>query len=265
MLKELVNDILLRNRPEKQTVRIYGNYGAFKDLEAVYSDNSKNYLLKEAENIDRIVHSKKAFVALIKEELRRNNNIDGDFATVRLNLKGGDFVADDKFYEGKFDYTRLLSEQFDILRNSKNRVYDHEEFLNILRALKPSIVGFQEVYRKFSKIRIIGRSEMTSNPIFIDDKSESGYKCTYKLTDRTEEDATLPSSFEVLLPFAKAGEMLYKFPVELLFYNTNGNEIMVKIQIPEFETIVEQAIIDEAEEIKEELKEHSKLLVLADF
>ena len=265
MLKELVNDILLRNRPETQVIRYYGNYGEYQDLATTYDDSQKRYCLHAINTGSRDVRSEKAFVNLIKEELRRNNNTDGDFATVILNLNGGRFVANDKFREGIFDYIRLTSELFDTLKDNNKDVFNHEDFLNFLRSLKPGITNFHDVFKKFSKIRIVGRSEMTSNPIFIDNESESGYKCTYKLTDGTDEDVTLPSNFEVVCPFAKAGKRQYTFPIELLFYNTNGNEIMVKVQIPEFETIVEQAIIDEAKAIEEELKDYNKLLVLADF
>ena len=57
----------------------------------------------------------------------------------------------------------------------------------------------------------------------------------------------------------------YTYHVELLFFNTKSSEIAVKVQVTDWETNFEQAIIDEAADIKEALSEYADLLVLADF
>ena len=61
-----------------------------------------------------------------------------------------------------------------------------------------------------------------------------------------------------------ANKKEYKQTIELLFSNKNGN-IEISVFAPDFEVIEEQAIKDEAEELKSKLEKHSNLLILADF
>ena len=170
------------------------------------------------------------------------------------------------YNEGCCLYERLYSEQFNTLEAYNGQVLDHEGFLIMLQKLKPSIKDFSELYKRCSKIRIVGRSEVNSTPIFDDSgEAESGYRCQYRLSDGTDEEAVLPADFYVSLPFVKAGERQYTYHVELLFFNTKSSEIAVKVQVTDWETNFEQAIIDEAADIKEALSEYADLLVLADF
>lgn len=266
MLKELVNDIILRNRPEQIDITTYGRYNQKIERQATYNDEKKCYEISKINLNDKTVRSKKAFCDYIKEELKRENNETGIFATVHLHLTGGVFKLNEAISDYAIIYNRLHSEQFETLLSFKDRVLNHEEFLIMLQKLKPSIENFAETYTRFSKIRTVGRSELTSQPIFDEDgNAQTCFNCTYKIEDGTEEDVSLPANFTVKVPFVKAGEILYSFVVELLFFNTNSNQIAVKVQIPSWETIEEQAIIDEAKEIKEVLKEHKDLLVLSDF
>lgn len=266
MIKELIDEIILKKRPEQITLTRYGNYDAKETMQATYNDKEQKYTLLETQKNKKEVHSKKAFLAYIKEELKRRENENGDFSTVHVTSTGGTFIADDKFCRGCCDYTRLYSEQYLTLQSYKDMVLDHEEFLTMLQKLKPSISNFAELYARCSKIRVVGRSQMTSQPIFDDEgNAESSFICTYKLEDGTDEDVSLPANFLVRIPFVKAGEIYYEYLVELLFYNTSSNKVAVKVQIPEWETNEEAAIIDEAEEIKTALSSMENLLVLADF
>lgn len=266
MLKALVQDVILRNRPEHTTVKTYGNYAGNMEQEATYNDNTKTYELRVKSCNSGRVRSAKAFVEFIKEDLKRRENPSGKFATVHIDMDGGHFTADDNYNTGNCEYVRLNSEQYNILNNYRDKVLDHEGFLIMLQKLKPSIEDFHELYKRFSKIRAIGTSRMTSNPVFDENgDAEASFTCTYSLTDGTDEDVSLPAGFMVTVPFVKAGEKMYSYDVELLFINTKSNEIAVKVQIPNWETQEEQAIIDEAVSIKGELEELSELLVLADF
>lgn len=266
-IAELIKEKLLINRPEHTDVVKYFNYEGSKTLNATYSDSSKNYEIRTFGKNNTTVRSAKAFIALIKEELKRRNNSEGKFATVQLNLQGGMFCADENKLEGFATYKRLHSEQFEMLNCFRDKVLTHEEFLIMLQKLKPSIVEFYSVFKAYSKIRLIGQSKLTSNPVFDENgQAESSFICNYKLSDGTDsEDISLPASFSLKLPFVKAGDTLYDFTVELLFYNTNSNQIAVRVQIPCWEAIEEQAITDEAAFIKSELSERKELLVLADF
>lgn len=266
MLEELVKNTILRNRPEHTEVKTYGNYEGFISQEATYSDKNKEYEISTEEGEMYEVHSAKAFIAYIKEELNRRENKTGKYSTAKITLQGGDFTADCNYNNGECEYKRLNSEQYNILKNYKDTVLDHEEFLTMLQKLKPSIAGFPELYQRCSKIRIVGRSQMNSQPMFDDEgNAEASFICTYKLEDGTDEDVSLPANFLCSIPFAKAGEKKYDYLVELLFINTKSNSIAVKVQVPDWETNEEQAIIDEADFVKSELSELDELLVLADF
>ena len=266
-IAELIKEKLLINRPEHTNVVKYSNYEGNEVYEATYSDSSQSYEIKTSRIESRKVRSAKAFIDLIKEELRRRNNQDGKFATVQLNLDGGLFCADENKSAGFATYERLHSEQYLTLNCFRDKVLTHEEFLIMLQKLKPSIVEFPSVFKAYSKIRLIGQSKLTSNPVFDENgQAESSFICNYKLSDGTDsEDISLPASFSLKLPFTKADDYFYEFTVELLFYNTNSNQIAVRVQVPCWEAVEEQAIIDEAAFIKNELSECKELLVLADF
>lgn len=266
MLEELVKNTILRNRPEHITVKTYGDYSGEKKHEATYDDSSKCYKTKVIGSTNQEVHSAKAFINFIAEELKRRDNLTGKFATARITLSGGTFTADDNYDRGHCTYSRLNSEQYKILKHYNGATLDHEDFLTMLQKLKPSIKDFPALYKSCSKIRIIGQSEMNSQPVFDDEgNAEASFVCTYKLKDGTDEDAALPASFECTVPFAKAGDKKYTYTVELLFVNTKSNQIAVSVQIPDWETTEEQAIIDEAQFVKDSLKDKTELLVLADF
>lgn len=267
MLAEFFEKCLLLKRPEKISVQKYNNYEGSEEYEAVYSDHRDCYDIMERKFDRQEVRSSNAFIAYIKEELKRRKNDSGLYSTVKLHSSGGSFCADENTVNGFCTYSRLHSEQYITLSNYRDKVLDHEAFLLMLRELKPSIPDFQSVYKSYSKIRIVGQSQLTSNPIFNSDSSaEASYIMNYKLENGTDsEDVALPASFLCHIPFVKAGKQKYYYTVELLFFNTKSNEIAIKVQIPEWEQTFEQAIIDEAAEVKEALSEHQDLLVLADF
>lgn len=114
---------------------------------------------------------------------------------------------------------------------------------------------------------------MNSNPIFDDDgENEQGYVCTYTITSGSntgiDEEIRVPTTFNVCMPFVKAGDKTYgktyDFTIDLVLQNING-KVGILVLVPDYETAIEQAIIDEAEYVKSELQETEKLLVLADL
>ena len=242
-------------------------YGAYtsRARSMIYDDSRKCYYVKNTENSKRTVRSAKAFTDCIKEELRRRNNSTGKNATVRIHLGGGYFIADDDFNEGHVGYDRLNSQQWNTVKNGINKEYSHREFLDFVSRLKPSIVNFQNLFRSLVSLKIIGKSELSSNPIFTEDGMNTGYTCTYKLADGTDGEEVLPAGFAVELPFAKAGERKYMFDIELLFTKDDFDNIRIVVLCPDFENVEETAILDESENIKDSLSELKELLVLADF
>lgn len=250
-------------RPETCEITQYGKYSE-RTVEAVYSDNKCEYSVHSVKGDTMEVHSKKAFVEFITKELERRKNEDGDLATLIIGVSGGKFVADDNFQEGICTYNRIISQQWQMLRRINGQILGHEEFLMSILALSPSVADFKEVYKKFLTLRIVGKSELTSNPVFVNNQAESGYLVKYKLEGQNS-DVVVPDGFYVSVPFVKAGQKKYGVNVDVQVLNSSSNELRMKINIPELDYIEETAIIDEIEEIKAETKKYDKMLILSDI
>lgn len=264
-LEKAASYLRSQKRPEHLLVKEYGSYSE-RVCEYTYSDFDKGYQKKSRGNNEKQVRSIGAFISAIKEELRRRNNKTGDKATVRLSLDGGFFTADDDFNGGvNIEYKRLNSQQWELFKSGINKTMDHRSFLLFLQALKPSIDKFDDVFRSYVTLRLVGHSELTSNPIITDNGQSSGYTCTYKLEDGTDGEETFPEGFRLNLQFAKAGVMTYDISVDLLFFRDDDDELKIQVLCPEFEHIEEQAIIDEAEKVKNDISESEDLLILSDF
>ena len=248
LTKEVITALKDRKRPELIDCPIYGQYDSEKRT-FIYDDAHQRYILQNTIPQQKTVRSVKAFIAIIKEELKRRSNETGNKATVKVNLDGGYFIPDDNFGRECIEFTRLNSQQWNLLKSGINKVYNHKGFLQFLQGLSPSINDFRELFKRFSLLRLVGKSTLTSNPIITEDGQTQGYTCTYKLD----------------VPFAKAGEKNYTIPIELLFFRNEDDELRIEVQCPLFENIEEQAIIDEAELVKSETNSYSELLVLSDF
>lgn len=269
ILEELIESLKQQKRPETIKAPVYGLYTT-EERTFVYSDLNSCYELSECKPQVRTVRSVKAFTANIKEELKRRGNASGECATVSINLNGGEFVPNDNFGDYKIIFSRLNSQQWDFLKKYINRTTDHFEFLRMLQGLKPSLenagINFHELFGSFSTLRLIGRNEITSNPIITAEGQTNGYKCTYKLDNGCDGEETFPSGFEVKAPFAKAGDKNYTVPIDLLFTRDDDNQLKITILCPTFENIEEKAIIDECEYIKTETQStYPDLLILSDF
>lgn len=267
MLEEIakeVGQLLLKQRPEKIEKLEYGQYSS-RSIELLYNDGEKEYEQLNSRPENKTVGSVKAFTEYIKEELRRRGNEAGDKATVRISSTGGYFIPDEDFGIFKTTYQRINSQQWMYIREHINKIMSHRVFLEFVQALKPSIEEFETLFARLSSIRLIGNSTLCSNPIFTNGEQEQGYKCKYKLEDGYEGEEILPQGFIAKVPFVKAGETFYDVPIELLFYRDENDELGIRVMCPLFENIEEQAIIDEANYIKEQTKNHEKLLVLSDF
>ena len=268
LIRELINSVKNQKRPEMIEVPVYGLYSS-KNRTFIYSDDKKSYDYVSEEPNPKQVRNVKAFALSIAEELKRRGNGTGFKATVRINTKGGKFIPDDDFGGYYIEYDRLNSQQWNLITQSLNCPLNHRRFLLILQALKPSIEDaendFHELFGRFTSLKIIGESQIVSNPIITENGQEQGYCCRYKLEDGTDGEEKFPTGFVLSVPFAKAGEFKYTLNIDLLFVRNDDNELEITMLCPEIEHIEEQAIIDEAAYIKEHTKEYDELLCLSDF
>lgn len=264
MFKELLETILELKAPQKIEITKYGNY-TFQEFEAIYDKSQEKYVIKE-ENIEKTkVSSLNSFISFIKEENRRRNNQSGNKSTVIINNTGGLFISDTDFNKGICEFNRTLSQQWTCFKSYKDKTLDHEEFLYLLSSLYPSIEDFNYIYRQFVNIRIIGKSEVTSNPIFVKNEAEIGFKIKYALEGGATGETILPESFKLNLPYSKGSSNTYELNVKILILNNANNKIVFKILCPEYEQIEELAIFNESEILKNELKEMKELLILESY
>lgn len=263
-MKEFLSKILELKRPEQITVTQYGRYTS-RNADAVYDDDAKGYRVNRVSGCQTNLASKKSLVQFIKEELKRRDNITGKNASLRIGESGGSFIADDNFGEGLCSYKRINSQQWLLVRDLDGEVLNHETFLMYLLKLSPSIVDFKKTYASFLTVRKIGKSELVSNPVFVNNEAESGYLVKYKLEGGQGADDVIPDGFKLSVPFIKASNKKYDLDVDVQILNDNSNQLRIKINIPLLENIEEQAIIDEIEDIKSELAEQTDLLVLSDI
>lgn len=264
LLKESIEVLKNQKRPEKINALIYGQYEPV-EREFIYADCNQKYDYKQFEQDDKQVRSVKAFAKIIAEELKRRNNPTGNKATVSINLDGGYFIPDDNTQETVVSFDRLNSQQWNLIKRYVNKDMGHRDFLLFLQAIKPSLEYFDAIYKSYAMLRLVGKTELTSNPVITENGEESGYKCTYRLEDGTDGEENFPLGFIADVQFAKAGDKKYSIPIDLLFYRNENNEIRITVLCPTFENIEEQAIIDEAQYIKDFTNEFNELLVLSDF
>ena len=266
VLSELITSLKNQKRPETIKAPVYGLYSD-KTRTFLYDDAQKSYSMVEQTPNDKEVRNVKAFALSIAEELKRRENSTGAKATVNINSNGGLFIPDDDFGGYQIRFNRLNSQQWNLIKNAINKTFNHRDFLLLLQGMKPSFVpeNFNDLFKCYSQLRLIGQSKLTSNPIITDNGQEQGYTCTYRLADGTDGEEHFPTGFLIKVQFAKAGEFFYYLNIDLLFTKTEDDRIMISVLCPEFENVEEQAIIDEANYIKEQTEKYEDLLVLSDF
>lgn len=264
MFKELLNRIDTK-RDVKIEVEDYGVYKSRK-LEAVYNDAKQCYEVNGVSSRNLRVSSVNSFIDFIDDELIRNENKTGTFATVTVNTEGGYFSADDNFGGKSCAYERSLTTLWQTIKSVANQKLNHEQLLTTLQRLRPCITNFEDLYLRLLDIRTIGRSEMISNPVFINSEAGCGYKITYKLQNGTQDESELPSNFTCVVPFAKGRpDVTYEIPVELMFLNNGNGRVEVLFQCSELERIEEKALQDEVDYLKENLSKYKDLLVLLNY
>ena len=268
LTSELIKAVKNQKRPEIIKAPIYGLYSS-EERTFVYSDDDKRYETCKMQPSNKKVRSVKAFALSIAEELKRRQNETGSKATVNINLSGGIFIPDDNFGQYLIEFHRLNSPQWNLIKDYINRTVDHTTFLLLLSGLKPSIENagydFQKFFSQFAVLRVSGNKQITSNPIMIENEQTKSYKYSYRLESGEDGEEKIPAGFEIKVPFAKAGDYEYIIPIDLLYARNEDDELTITILCPTFEKIEEDAIIDEAQYIKNETEKYSELLILSDF
>lgn len=264
----MLNKLLDRFDKKREVIIEVTERGVYTDrkIEAVYDDSNQSYSFSSVRTRSKDVSCVDSFIDFIDEELNRGGNKTGKLATVSINETGGSFSADDNFGGKSCNYRRSLTTLWETLKSVANYKLNHEQLLTTLQKLRPCIKNFEELYLNLLDIRTIGRSEMISNPVFMNGEAGCGYKISYKLQNGTDDESVLPSNFKCIVPYAKGRmDTVYEVPVELMFLNNGNGRIEVLFQVAELEQIEEKALRDEVDYLKEKLEKYSDLLVLLNY
>lgn len=267
MIKEAIDRILELKKERRDLdvkIKYYGNYSeCIKD--AKFDERTGNYTVNCETLIKRSISTIKSLTSAILEEAKRRENKTGEYMTVLFNQKGGYFSMNDDFYSGNYTFERTLSQQWRVLSGIAGKVLDHESFLLALQELNPSIQNFPKLYRQFIKVRIIGRSELASNPVYVDGEAESGFMVKYTLESGQSDEEILPQGFICELPYSKGSEKKYIVPVETMILNNGSNQLVIRVNCPILEQVEEQAIFDEVEQLRKDTSELQDLLILESY
>lgn len=263
----------LNKRDQIISTEVRGNYKTIP-LDLLYNDADKEYKkLPDAGRIRRTVSSIDSLIAAVKEEAKRRNNEVGKYMTMSFTNSGGYFSYDDNENDGGYKFERELSQQWKAFKSLLGqRNLTHSAFYNALIELSPSIKDSKETLNTFCKLKIIGNSEVKSNPVFTaGDGAEFGTKVKYSIKgqDKTQEEV-FPENFSLKLPYAKGSKAEYEVTAQVIFSLEQSDpnmpgKLYMHVVCPEIERIEEDAIMDEIAQFKTETVDVSELLILEDF
>jgi hypothetical protein len=236
MLTEAIHLVQRQNRPEILTT----SRGPH-----IYSDRQQEYMLLFPP-FERTVSNVESFAAAVIEESRRRENPTGKFMTAIFNEEGGVFYPDDEKRIDKWLYKRCHSQQWRWLMQYINKPLKHIDFLRALQGLRPSINAYPEIIREYRKVKFDSSTVVSGQPML--EKGESGGSIVVTLKTKSgDQEQDMPSSFVVIMPYAKASETDYEFQLEVDACLNENNEMRFTLLFPDMETIIEQALADEVD------------------
>lgn len=249
--------------PEETVKTKYGNYSEFQET-VLYDADGNHYYSRKAAFLKRQVSNIESFIALVDEEAARRDNVTGEQMTVCFNKNGGFFDPDDNVNEVRFTFDRCKSQQWSAFSGLINKKMGHSEIIEALQVLSPSIQDFNNIFRNYAKLRVLGNSELSSTPEFLDGEAGEVYVVNFKLASGGNGSEELSPKIQLIMPYAKGSKKTYTFDAEIRIAMDGNNKFSARIICPNFENIEELAISDEVEKFKEEVI-LTELLILEDY
>lgn len=256
MDKESIETILKLNRPAQiDTLR----------GKMIYSDREEqyNFLIPP---INRKVSNLESLFKAILEETRRRIKPTGDNMTVIFDRDGATFYPDDDTRLDSWNYRRSFSEQWEKLMSGTNRQVDHVSLLRILQSLKPSIVGYADIFRDFRKVQVSAGETISSAPILEDGQAGTTISFTSTAASgNASKTSKLPAEITFKMPLIKGDTKQYEMTVDVdaaISSENKENKIKFSLLFFEKDLILEQLIQDEIEAFKAQVKSLSNLLIL---
>ena len=267
-LEKVIEDIKALQRPEFVDIKDEGHEDK-PELLRIYNDGKKCYE-PVFQPVVRNVSDIESFISVIAMEADRKENSTGKNMTVYMTQEGGTYYPiDSKICQDSYKFTRKLSDQWIIVKRMLDQELTHRELLSIFRKIKPSITSFDEIYRHYLDLKFLRNFELTSSPVISQDSGGAEIaSIRYQISNgdlKTQEERTLPVSFELEIPYSRAGKV-YDMNIEIIIsIGEDGHKPVFTLVCPELELIEEQAIKDETNRLREELSEMTELYVHNNF
>lgn len=210
-----------------------------------------NYKTARYEPVDRFVKQEgsvstvESLAELVAEYAKREDRKTGQDMTVTFSSNGATFSLDDRDRRHSFIYRRVLSQQWETLRQILGKPMSHKALIRALQSLSPSIVNYPQVFAAFQRIAISKDVKLTSEPTLgAKGQSDNSYHVSLSIKGAVAGDTTLPSQIEVTLQYARGGSQFYTIPIEVDLAENDGTPV-ITLFAPTIEAVADQAVLDE--------------------
>lgn len=207
-----------------------------------------------AKNVDtRNVSTIESLVEIVLEECRKTNNTDGSLMTVIFDEKGATYYPDEKEFRSddlhpvrSWRFQRRNSQQWEWLSEILDQPFSHKQFLEAIQGLKPSITEYKTLFNAVRRATVTNTSQLVSSPII--EEGQIGESLSWNMNIEGAGQAKIPVSFDVFMPFTRAGEKKYSFTVDIGIERVKKENHFTAafiLRCIEREVIIDRAITDE--------------------
>jgi hypothetical protein len=232
----------------------------------IYDDAEKKYIeLDRFVKQDGYVSTVESFAELVMEHAKRNERATGKNMTVTFTSSGATFSPDDNDRRDIFTYRRVLSQQWEALKQILGKPMSHKALIRTLQALSPSIVNYQIIFASFQRLAISKDVKLVSEPILnADGHSGNSYAVNLSIKGAVAGETTLPANIEMRLQYARGSSAKYDVPVEVDLTENDGTPV-ITLFAPTLDAVADQAVLDEMEYFEEQTSTLTDLLNVVNF
>lgn len=232
----------------------------------LYDDAEQKYV-----ELDRFVKQEgsvstvESFAELVMEYAKRHESETGKNMTVTFTSAGANFSPDDSDRRHLFTYRRVLSQQWEALKQVLGKPMSHKALIRTLQALSPSIVSYQIIFAAFQRLAISKDVKLVSEPVLnTDGKSGNSYAVNLSIKGAVAGETTLPAALNVRVQYARGSSAQYDVPVEVDLSENDGTPV-ITLFAPTLDAVADQAVLDELQYFEEQTSKLSDLLNVVNF
>lgn len=234
--------------------------------------------LDRHEELDRVVKQtgKVANVAcleaLVLEEARRRQNIDGEYMTVCFTEAGAFFSPDDRERLDGYTYERVLAPEWKTILQFTGKVMKHQEFLRLLQSLRWCLQDAGSVIRAFRSVDVSRVARIASAPTMVNGKAgvTLAVEIAAKVQGGGEAQASqsIPGELVFSVPYARGDQVPQTLEAEVVIEMARDGErdvVLFGFIIPDIHSVERNAKTAEVAFFREGLRELPRVLVLENF